>query len=212
MTLEKHAFQTEASKLLHLMTHSLYSNREIFLRELISNAADACDKLRFEALDKDELYEGDEDLRIRVELDEERKTITITDNGIGMDRQEVIDNIGTIASSGTAKFMENLTGDQKKDASLIGQFGVGFYSSFIVADKVEVFTRRAGLAPEDAVHWICDGKEDYELETTTKAQRGTQVVLHLKSDAEEFSNDWTCLLYTSPSPRDQRGSRMPSSA
>ena len=191
MTLEKHAFQTEASKLLHLMTHSLYSNREIFLRELISNAADACDKLRFEALDKDELYEGDEDLRIRVELDEERKTITITDNGIGMDRQEVIDNIGTIASSGTAKFMENLTGDQKKDASLIGQFGVGFYSSFIVADKVEVFTRRAGLAPEDAVHWICDGKEDYELETTTKAQRGTQVVLHLKSDAEEFSNDWT---------------------
>ena len=191
MTLEKHAFQTEASKLLHLMTHSLYSNREIFLRELISNAADACDKLRFEALDKDELYEGDEDLRIRVELDEERKTITIIDNGIGMDRQEVIDNIGTIASSGTAKFMENLTGDQKKDASLIGQFGVGFYSSFIVADKVEVFTRRAGLAPEDAVHWICDGKEDYELETTTKAQRGTQVVLHLKSDAEEFSNDWT---------------------
>ena len=191
MTLEKHAFQTEASKLLHLMTHSLYSNREIFLRELISNAADACDKLRFEALDKDELYEGDEDLRIRVELDEERKTITITDNGIGMDRQEVIDNIGTIASSGTAKFMENLTGDQKKDASLIGQFGVGFYSSFIVADKVEVFTRRAGLASDDAVHWICDGKEDYELETTTKAQRGTQVVLHLKSDAEEFSNDWT---------------------
>lgn len=191
MTVEKHAFQTEASKLLHLMTHSLYSNREIFLRELISNAADACDKLRFEALNQDELYEGDEDLRIRVELDEEAKTITITDNGVGMDRQEVIDNIGTIASSGTAKFMENLTGDQKKDASLIGQFGVGFYSSFIVADKVEVFTRRAGVAPEEAVHWVCGGEEEYELDTVTKAERGTQVVLHLKSDAEQFSNDWT---------------------
>ena len=191
MTVEKHAFQTEASKLLHLMTHSLYSNREIFLRELISNAADACDKLRFEALEQDELYEGDEDLRIRVELDEDAKTITIADNGIGMDRQEVIDNIGTIASSGTAKFMDNLTGDQKKDASLIGQFGVGFYSSFIVADKVEVFTRRAGLSPEEAVHWVCEGEEEYELETATKESRGTRVVLHLKSDAEQFSNDWT---------------------
>ena len=191
MTAEKHVFQTEASKLLHLMTHSLYSNREIFLRELISNAADACDKLRFEALDKDELYEGDNDLRIRVELDEDAKTITITDNGIGMSRQEVIDNIGTIASSGTAKFMENLTGDQKKDASLIGQFGVGFYSSFIVADKVEVFTRRAGAGAADGVHWICQGEAEYEIESINQEKRGTTVVLHLKGDAEDYSKDWT---------------------
>ena len=191
MTAEKHAFQTEASKLLRLMTHSLYSNREIFLRELISNAADACDKLRFEALDKDDLYEGDNDLYIQVELDEEAKTITIFDNGIGMNKQEVIDNIGTIASSGTAKFMENLSGDQKKDASLIGQFGVGFYSSFIVADKVEVFTRRAGASADEAVYWVCDGEAEFELDTVTQETRGTKVILHLKSDAEKFSNDWT---------------------
>ena len=191
MTTEKHTFQTEASKLLHLMTHSLYSNREIFLRELISNAADACDKLRFEALDQDDLYEGDNDLYIQVELDADAKTITIFDNGIGMDKQEVIDNIGTIASSGTAKFMENLTGDQKKDASLIGQFGVGFYSSFIVADKVEVFTRRAGKPADEAVRWVCEGEAEFELETVTQEARGTKVVLHLKQDAEQFSNDWT---------------------
>ena len=191
MTTEKHTFQTEASKLLKLMTHSLYSNREIFLRELVSNAADACDKLRFEALDKPDLYEGEEALKIRVELDESAKTVTITDNGIGMNRDEVVANIGTIASSGTAKFMDNLTGDQQKDAALIGQFGVGFYSSFIVADKVELFTRRAGDAAENGVHWHCDGEAEYEISTTTKAERGTRVVLHLKSDAEEFSQDWT---------------------
>lgn len=191
MTIEKHTFQTEASKLLHLMTHSLYSNREIFLRELISNAADACDKLRFESLDNDDLLAGDSELKIRVELDDEAKTITISDNGIGMNSQEVIDNIGTIASSGTAKFVDNLTGDQKKDSAMIGQFGVGFYSSFIVSDKVEVFTRRAGDPIDQGVHWVCDGEEEYGLEACKVEQRGTRVVLHLKKDAEEFSNDWT---------------------
>ncbi len=188
---ETHVFQAEAKQLLHLMTHSLYSNREIFVRELVSNASDACDKLRFEALDKDDLYEGDTDLKIRVDVDSDAKTITFTDNGIGMSRDEVIANIGTIASSGTAKFLENLTGDQKKDSALIGQFGVGFYSSFIVADKVEVFTRRAGLKPEEGVYWCASGEAEYELGNETIEQRGTKVVLHLKKDAQEFSNDWS---------------------
>jgi len=188
---ETHVFQTEAKQLLHLMTHSLYSNREIFVRELVSNASDACDKLRFEALDKDDLYEGDTELKIRIEVDSETKTISFTDNGIGMSKEEVMANIGTIASSGTAKFLENLTGDQQKDSALIGQFGVGFYSSFIVADKVEVFTRRAGAKIEEGVYWSCSGEAEYELGEETIEQRGTRVVLHLKSDAEEFSNDWS---------------------
>jgi len=188
---ETHVFQAEAKQLLHLMTHSLYSNREIFVRELVSNASDACDKLRFEALDKDDLYEGDSELKIRVDVDSDAKTITFTDNGIGMSKEEVIANIGTIASSGTAKFLENLTGDQKKDSALIGQFGVGFYSSFIVADKVEVFTRRAGTKPEEGVYWCASGEAEYELGDETIEQRGTRVVLHLKKDAKEFSNDWS---------------------
>lgn len=188
---ETHVFQTEAKQLLHLMTHSLYSNREIFIRELVSNASDACDKLRFEALDKDDLYEGDTELRIRIEVDSEAKTISFSDNGIGMSKDEVMANIGTIASSGTARFLENLTGDQQKDSALIGQFGVGFYSSFIVADKVEVFTRRAGVSPEEGVYWACSGEAEYELGNETVEHRGTKVVLHLKKDAEEFSNDWS---------------------
>jgi len=187
---ETHVFQAEAKQLLHLMTHSLYSNREIFVRELVSNASDACDKLRFEALDKDDLYEGDTDLRIRIDVDSKKKTISFTDNGIGMSKDEVIANIGTIASSGTAKFLENLTGDQKKDSALIGQFGVGFYSSFIVADKVEVFTRRAGLKAEEGVYWCASGEAEYELGDETIEQHGTRVVLHLKKDAKDFADDW----------------------
>ncbi len=187
---ETHVFQAEAKQLLHLMTHSLYSNREIFIRELISNASDACDKLRFEALNNDELYEGQTELKVRIKLDAEAKTIAIMDNGVGMSKQEIMDNIGTIASSGTAKFLENLTGNQKKDSALIGQFGVGFYSSFIVADKVEIFTRRAGLKPSDAVYWCCSGEAEYELGDADIVERGTRVVLHLKPDADEFSNDW----------------------
>ncbi|MFX4228701.1 MAG: molecular chaperone HtpG [Porticoccaceae bacterium] len=187
---ETHVFQAEAKQLLHLMTHSLYSNREIFVRELVSNASDACDKLRFEALDKDDLYEGETDLKIRIDVDSKKKTISVTDNGIGMSKDEVIANIRTIASSGTAKFLENLTGDQKKDSALIGQFGVGFYSSFIVADKVEVFTRRAGLKPEEGVYWSASGEAEYEIGNETIEQRGTRVVLHLKKDAREFADDW----------------------
>ena len=188
---ETHVFQTEAKQLLHLMTHSLYSNREIFVRELVSNASDACDKLRFEALDKDDLYEGDSELKIRVEVDSDAKTISFIDNGIGMSKDEVMANIGTIASSGTAKFLENLTGDQQKDSALIGQFGVGFYSSFIVADKVEVFTRRAGAKAEEGVYWACSGEAEYELGETQIESRGTRVVLHLKADAKEYSSDWS---------------------
>jgi len=188
---ETHVFQTEAKQLLHLMTHSLYSNREIFIRELVSNASDACDKMRFEALDKDDLYEGDTELKIRVEVDSEAKTISFTDNGIGMSKDEVMANIGTIASSGTAKFLDKMTGDQQKDSALIGQFGVGFYSSFIVADKVEVFTRRAGAPTSEAVYWSCSGEAEYELGDTERAERGTTVVLHLKADAAEYSNDWS---------------------
>ena len=188
---ETHVFQTEAKQLLHLMTHSLYSNREIFVRELVSNASDACDKLRFEALDKDDLYEGDSELKIRIEVDSGAKTISFIDNGIGMSKDEVMANIGTIASSGTAKFLENLTGDQQKDSALIGQFGVGFYSSFIVADKVEVFTRRAGAKAEEGVYWACSGEAEYELGETQIESRGTRVVLHLKADAKEYSSDWS---------------------
>ena len=183
-------FQTEAKQLLHLMIHSLYSNKEIFLRELISNASDATDKLRVEALENSSLYEDDGELRIRIAVDEEAKTIEISDNGIGMSRDEVITNLGTIAKSGTAEFLKNLTGDQKQDSQLIGQFGVGFYSSFIVADRVVVETRRAGAAADEAVRWSCEGEADYQLENIERSERGTSITLHLKGEEHEFANDW----------------------
>jgi molecular chaperone HtpG len=194
MTVEAHkenlSFQTEVSQLLKLMIHSLYSNKEIFLRELISNASDAADKLRFEALSDDALYEGDSELKIRVAFDKAARTVTISDNGIGMSRQEVIDNVGTIAKSGTREFFSALTGDQAKDANLIGQFGVGFYSSFIVADKVTLTTRRAGLGAEHGVRWESAGEGEYSLETVEKAGRGTEVTLHLRADEDELLSGW----------------------
>ena len=179
-------FQTEVQQLLDLMIHSLYSNQEIFLRELISNASDAADRLRFEGLQDDSLFEDDPELKIRVEYNKRQKTVTVLDNGIGMSRQEVVDNLGTIAKSGSRQFFESLTGDQTKDSQLIGQFGVGFYSSFIVADKVEVFTRRAGLAREEGVHWVSDGKSEYTVETVDRPKRGTKVVLYLRKEAKDF--------------------------
>ncbi len=187
---ETMGFQAEAKQLLHLMIHSLYSNREIFLRELISNASDAADKLRFEALSNGSLYESDPDLSIRVSFDKEAKTITLSDNGIGMNREEVINHLGTIAKSGTAQFMSQLSGDQQKDSQLIGQFGVGFYSAFIVADRVEVLTRRAGDDASAGVHWECEGDAEYTVESITKESRGTTIILHLKDDAEEFADGW----------------------
>ncbi|MBC3349416.1 MULTISPECIES: molecular chaperone HtpG [Pseudomonas] len=183
-------FQTEVKQLLHLMIHSLYSNKEIFLRELISNASDAVDKLRFEALSKPELLEGGAELKIRVSFDKDAKTVTLEDNGIGMSREEVITHLGTIAKSGTADFMKNLSGDQKKDSHLIGQFGVGFYSAFIVAEQVEVFSRRAGLAASEGVHWSSKGEGEFEVATVDKADRGTRIVLHLKSGEDEFADGW----------------------
>ncbi|AOE65279.1 molecular chaperone HtpG [Pseudomonas mediterranea] len=183
-------FQTEVKQLLHLMIHSLYSNKEIFLRELISNASDAVDKLRFEALSKPELLEGGAELKIRVSFDKDAKTVTLEDNGIGMSREEVITHLGTIAKSGTADFMKNLSGDQKKDSHLIGQFGVGFYSAFIVAEQVEVFSRRAGLAASEGVHWSSKGEGEFEVATIDKADRGTRIVLHLKSGEDEFADGW----------------------
>lgn len=194
MSVEAHketlGFETEVKQLLQLMIHSLYSNKEIFLRELISNASDACDKLRFEALTDDALFEGDNDLKIEVSFDKEARTITLKDNGIGMSRQEVIENLGTIAKSGTRQFLESLSGDQAKDAHLIGQFGVGFYSAFIVADRVTVSTRRAGLAAEHGVRWESSGEGEYSLETVEKANRGTEVVLHLREGEDEFLDGW----------------------
>ncbi|KRP60192.1 molecular chaperone HtpG [Pseudomonas trivialis] len=183
-------FQTEVKQLLHLMIHSLYSNKEIFLRELISNASDAVDKLRFEALSKPELLEGGAELKIRVSYDKDAKTVTLEDNGIGMSRDDAITHLGTIAKSGTADFMKNLSGDQKKDSHLIGQFGVGFYSAFIVADKVEVFSRRAGLPASEGVHWASKGEGEFEIATIDKADRGTRIVLHLKSGEDEFADGW----------------------
>ena len=183
-------FQTEVSQLLDLMIHSLYSNKEIFMRELVSNAADASDKLRFEALSDDALYEDDAELKINVAFDKDAKTITISDNGVGMNRQEVIENIGTIANSGTKKFFDNMTGDQTKDSQLIGQFGVGFYSAFIVADKVTLKTRRAGLTSEHGVQWESAGKGDFTIETIDKPTRGTEITLHLREDQDEFLNSW----------------------
>src|SRR5574340_337356 len=189
-TKETLGFQAEVKQLLHLMIHSLYSNKEIFLRELISNASDAADKLRFEALSDDALFEGDADLKIRVSFDKAARTLTISDNGIGMSRQEVIDNIGTIAKSGTRECFQALTGDEKKDAHLIGQFGVGFYSAFIVADRVTLVTRRAGLTPEHGVQWESTGEGDYTLETVEKAGRGTDVILHLREGEDELLSAW----------------------
>ena len=192
MTVDAHketlGFETEVKQLLHLMIHSLYSNKEIFLRELVSNASDACDKLRFEALSDDALYEGDEELKIQLEFDKEAKTVTIRDNGIGMSREDVIENLGTIARSGTKAFLESLSGDQKQDANLIGQFGVGFYSSFIVADKVTVTTRRAGLTTAHGVRWESAGEGDYTLENVEKAEHGTEITLHLREGEEEFAD------------------------
>jgi molecular chaperone HtpG len=179
-------FETEVKHLLHLMIHSLYSNKEIFLRELISNASDAADKLRFEALSNDGLYEGDSELKIRLEFDKEKRTITIIDNGIGMTRAEVQEHIGTIAKSGTKQFFEALTGEQAKDSELIGQFGVGFYSAFIVADKVTLTTRKAGADKSEGTRWESAGEGDYTLEAVEKAQRGTEIVLHLKEAESEF--------------------------
>ena len=183
---ESLGFQTEVQQLLDLMIHSLYSNQEIFLRELISNASDAADRLRFEGLQDDSLFEDDPELNIRVEYNKTQKTITVLDNGIGMSRQEVVDNLGTIAKSGSRQFFESLTGDQTRDSQLIGQFGVGFYSSFIVAEKVEVYTRRAGLPREEGVHWVSDGKSEYTVETVDRPKRGTKVVLYLRKEAKDF--------------------------
>jgi molecular chaperone HtpG len=178
-------FQTEVTQLLQLMIHSLYSNREIFLRELVSNASDACDKLRFEAIDHPDWYGTDTDLQIRIEHDAAARTITITDNGIGLSRQEAIDNLGTIARSGTKEFFSNLTGDKARDANLIGQFGVGFYSSFIVADRVTVESRRAGLTPEEGIRWESEGTGEFSIEPITRAERGTRVTLHLRAKPED---------------------------
>ncbi|MFG6468575.1 molecular chaperone HtpG [Roseateles sp. BYS87W] len=190
MTKQTHAFQAEVKQILHLVTHSLYSNKEIFLRELVSNASDACDKLRFEALDNAALFEDTPNLEVRVSFDEEAKTLTISDNGIGMSAEEAAAHLGTIAKSGTREFMAKLEGDQKKDAQLIGQFGVGFYSGFIVADRITVETRRAGLGADQGVRWSSEGTGEYELETITKAGRGTDVILHLREGEEEFLKTW----------------------
>jgi len=187
---ETRGFQSEVKQLLHLMIHSLYSNKEIFLRELISNASDAADKLRFCALSKPELYEGDADLRVRLAFDKEKRTLTLSDNGIGMTRDEVIDNLGTIAKSGTKAFLQTVGSEQAKDSQLIGQFGVGFYSAFIVADKVTVRTRAAGVSAEEGVFWESAGEGEYTLADIEKADRGTEITLHLREDQDEFLDNW----------------------
>lgn len=183
---QKHSFQAEVAQLLHLVTHSLYSNPEIFLRELVSNASDACDKLRFEGINHPEYYENDPDLHVRIHLNKEQKTITISDNGIGMTQQEAIDHLGTIAKSGTKDFMSKLTGDQKSDAQLIGQFGVGFYSGFIVAEKITVESRRAGTDASEGVRWVSEGTGEFDVEQIDKASRGTDIILHLREDALDY--------------------------
>lgn len=194
MTKQTMNFQAEVAQLLHLVTHSLYSNKEIFLRELISNASDACDKLRFEAINNSGLYENDAELKVKVTFDKDAKTLTITDNGIGLSQQEAIDNLGTIAKSGTKDFVSKLTGDQKADSNLIGQFGVGFYSGFIVADKITVESRRAGLPADQAVRWVSDGGASgggaFEVESITREARGTSVILHLRDDAQDYAQAW----------------------
>jgi len=184
------SFQAEVKQLLNIVVHSLYSNKEIFLRELVSNASDAADKLRFEGLSDGALFESDPDLCIKVSFDDKARTITISDNGIGMNRQEVIDNLGTIAKSGTREFLARLSGDQKKDAHLIGQFGVGFYSAYVISDNVTVITRRAGLTPEHGVKWESNGEGAYTIENVDKATRGTEIILHVKEGEDEFLNDW----------------------
>jgi len=188
------SFQAEVAQLLHLVTHSLYSNKEIFLRELISNASDACDKLRFEAINNTALYESDAELKVRLVLDKDAKTLTITDNGIGLSQQEAIDNLGTIAKSGTKDFVSKLSGDQKADSQLIGQFGVGFYSGFIVADKITVESRRAGLPADQGVRWVSDGGASgggaFEVESISREARGTSVILHLREDAMDYVQSW----------------------
>src|SRR5262245_11915901 len=183
-------FQAEVKQLLRLMIHSLYSHKEIFLRELISNASDALDKLRFAALSEPALTAGDTDLAITIDADDSAHTITITDNGIGMTREEAIEHLGTIAKSGTAEFLASLTGDQRKDAQLIGQFGVGFYSSFIVAERVEVFSRRAGVPAAEGVHWESRGDGEFTVATAELPARGTRIVLHLKEEEHEFADDY----------------------
>ena len=187
---QTHSFQAEVAQLLHLVTHSLYSNPDIFMRELISNASDASDKLRFEALAQPDLYEGQADLQVRVSFDKAAKTITITDNGIGMSATEAIEHLGTIAKSGTKDFMGRLTGDQKADAQLIGQFGVGFYSGFIVADKITVESRRAGLPASEGVRWVSGGTGDFSTEAITRAERGTSITLHLREDQLDYLNGY----------------------
>ena len=190
MDKQTHSFQAEVKQILHLVTHSLYSNKEIFLRELVSNASDACDKLRFEALDHPQLFEDQPNLEVRVSFDTEARTVTISDTGIGLSAEEAIAHLGTIAKSGTREFMAKLEGDQKKDANLIGQFGVGFYSGFIVADRITVESRRAGLPAEQGVRWTSEGTGDFEVETSTKPGRGTDVILHLREGEEEFLKTW----------------------
>jgi len=194
MSKHTHSFQAEVSQLLHLVTHSLYSNKEIFLRELVSNASDACDKLRYEALNDAALFEGQSELQVRVSFDKEAKTLTIFDNGIGMSQQEAIDHLGTIAKSGTREFMGKLSGDQKTDAkdqgALIGQFGVGFYSGYIVADRITVESRRAGLKAEEGVRWSSTGTGEFEVEAITQADRGTTIILHMRDDADEYLSAW----------------------
>ena len=190
MTKQTLSFQAEVAQLLHLVTHSLYSNKEIFLRELISNASDACDKLRFEAINDGGLYESDTELKVKLAFDKDAKTLTITDNGIGMSAQEAIDHLGTIAKSGTKDFVSKLSGDQKADSQLIGQFGVGFYSGFIVADKITVESRRAGMKETEGVRWVSGGAGDFEVETITRAERGTSVILHLRDDAMDYASSW----------------------
>jgi molecular chaperone HtpG len=190
MTKQTLSFQAEVAQLLHLVTHALYSNKEIFMRELISNASDACDKLRFEALNDPSLFEEAPHLEVRVSFNKEAKTLTIADNGIGLSQQEAIDNLGTIAKSGTKDFVSKLSGDQKADSQLIGQFGVGFYSGFIVADKITVESRRAGLPTADGVRWVSGGSGDFEVESIERAQRGTSVTLHLRDDALDYANNW----------------------
>jgi len=187
---ETHSFQTEVKQLLNLMIHSLYSNKEIFLRELISNAADAADRLRFEALNHDNYFENDSELKIRITTDKEVGTLTISDNGIGMNHDEVMSNLGTIARSGTAEFIQALSKDQKSDSNMIGQFGVGFYSSFIVANEVEVRTRKAGLSSDEGVSWTSKGEGEFSLESINKESRGTEIILHLKDDQKEFLEPW----------------------
>ena len=190
MTKQTLSFQAEVAQLLHLVTHSLYSNKEIFLRELISNASDACDKLRFEAINDGGLYENDSELKVKVSFDKDAKTLTITDNGIGMSTQEAIDHLGTIAKSGTKDFVSKLSGDQKADSQLIGQFGVGFYSGFIVADRITVESRRAGMKADEGVRWISGGAGDFEVENITRPERGTSVILHLRDDAMDYASAW----------------------